>query len=123
LSRLRLQAALVEAVKFACDGRLAYAVLTPELRQQSGASGDDTEGLIDAIRVIEGVEVTCLIRPEDDAVRFSLRSRSAAYPVLPLARKLGGGGHAQAAGATVEKIGIEAAEQLLVTYAREVIDA
>ena len=78
--------------------------------------GDEatTEGLIDHLRAVEGVQVAGLIReqvPLDDGSigpnRVSLRSRGA-IDVSQIARKSSGGGHKQAAGfshpGTIEQI-------------------
>ena len=69
-----------------------------------GAAESDTEGLVDHLRAIAGVEVAALIREPpfvaDGAAspnRVSLRSRGA-IDVSQIARKAGGGGHKQAAG-------------------------
>ncbi|HXD70951.1 MAG TPA: hypothetical protein VN615_13900, partial [Gaiellales bacterium] len=64
----------------------------------------DTEGLVDHLRAVSGVEVAALIRepplaPDGHAPpnRVSLRSRGG-LDVSAIARKTGGGGHKQAAG-------------------------
>jgi bifunctional oligoribonuclease and PAP phosphatase NrnA len=86
------------------DGRVLISHVTrDDLRL---ASGDEatTEGLIDNLRAVEGVEVAGLIREqlplEDGTItpnRVSLRSRGA-IDVSAVARKSAGGGHKQAAG-------------------------
>ncbi len=121
-SRLLLKARLVEKAQFAFQNRLVYAVLTPELRDQCGVAPEDTEDVIDAIRIAESAEIACLLQPEDaGVVRFSLRSRSPQYPVGPLARQLGGGGHDMAAGARCAPMTIEQAIQKLLELTGKIL--
>jgi phosphoesterase RecJ-like protein len=69
-------------------------------------SPDDTEGLVDVLRSMDGVEVACLFQKEPDQVRLSLRSSSPEWPVVEIAEQLGGGGHVMAAGARIPGAGV-----------------
>ena len=63
----------------------------------------ESEGLIDHIRAIDGVEVALVFEEMSDGVtRVSWRSKSPAVDVSALAKALGGGGHRAAAGARVQ---------------------
>lgn len=63
---------------------------------------EDTEGFIDYPRNIVGVEVAIMFKPlpGKEAVKLSFRSRR--LNVSELARSMGGGGHARAAGCTLK---------------------
>ena len=66
---------------------------------QTGAADDETDGIVDALRSVSGVEVAALARPHGDGlVKVSLRSEG--FDVSALAALKGGGGHRQAAGLT-----------------------
>jgi phosphoesterase RecJ-like protein len=69
--------------------------------QQSGAKREDTEGLIDYARSIEGVLIAVLFEesPEPGKIRVSFRSKTPKLDVNSIARHFGGGGHREAAGA------------------------
>ena len=108
--RRALAARILQTARFAFDRRFLYAVLPPEWLQEFAVSPADTEGLIDALRVIDGVDICCLISPEPDAVRVSLRSRSRSCRVDTVAHALGGGGHPLAAGAKLPQSSLAAAE-------------
>ena len=112
---------LMRDATFACDGRLLYAVLDPVLMAESGLSGGDSEGLIDALRAVDGVDIACLLQPEEGAVRFSLRSRSPAWSVRRIAAALGGGGHVLAAGARTEGMSLDQARDVLVELVGKVL--
>ena len=73
---------------------------------------DSTEGFIDLIRVIDGVDVAFMISEREEKVcRVSLRSKG--VDVSKIANKLGGGGHIRAAGCTLYMTLAEA-EKILV---------
>ncbi|HUG84855.1 MAG TPA: DHH family phosphoesterase [Euzebya sp.] len=67
---------------------------------QTGTGEEETDGLIDLLRKVEGIDVTCLLRETPQGTwRTSLRSRGAC-DVAAVAAGLGGGGHRMAAGFT-----------------------
>jgi len=85
-------------------GRLLVSYVTRD--DLALVEGDEatTEGLIDNLRAVDGVQVAALIReqvPHPDGTitpnRVSLRSRGS-IDVSQIARKSQGGGHKQAAG-------------------------
>ena len=89
---------------------IARGLQTLELFAEGRAAGiflDDsfkglelTDELIDMIRFIEGIELAVLMKSEGNG-SCRVRMRSEARDVSELARKLGGGGHRDAAGATI----------------------
>lgn len=76
-----------------------YSWVTPEDFVETGALPEETENLIDEIRVVRDVEAVALIKTSADSVRVSLRSKNG-HDVGAVARSLGGGGHKAAAGFT-----------------------
>ncbi|MEM8932479.1 MAG: bifunctional oligoribonuclease/PAP phosphatase NrnA [Acidobacteriota bacterium] len=99
---VRLLGEVLQSLELHHDGRVATVWLTRAMSQRAGARPGDSEGLIDHPRSIAGVDAVALFREIDDAtVKVSLRSRGAA-DVQAIARSLGGGGHQNAAGCTVE---------------------
>src|SRR5450432_1706947 len=104
LRKLRLLGRVIDHLVLSEDGRVAISHVTRADFAELGAAESDTEGLVDHLRAMAGVEVAGLIREPpfgDDGVappnRVSLRSRGA-IDVSAIARKSGGGGHKQAAG-------------------------
>ena len=74
--------------------------VTREDLEQTGAGEEETDGLIDLLRKVAGVDVTCLLRETPQGTwRTSLRSRGQT-DVAAVAAELGGGGHRMAAGLT-----------------------
>lgn len=70
-----------------------------------------TDGLIDMMRFIDGIDVAVLLKAED-ASSCRVRMRSERLDVSKLAAKLGGGGHKDAAGATI-RAGFDKAKEIL----------
>ena len=107
-------------IRFAADGRLAYAVLTPEIFERHHFDMRDGEGVVDLLREIEGTVISVLAHQRRDGeFKFSFRSKDAALPVGPFARAHGGGGHEMAAGATLRFPDAAAAERFILDHAPE----
>ncbi len=90
-------------------GRLAMAALDKALMERATRADFDTDGVLDPLRSIEGVEVVALLKERfDGAVKCSLRARGD-VDVQAIVAQFGGGGHKKAAGATM-KMTLAAAE-------------
>jgi phosphoesterase RecJ-like protein len=75
-------------------------VISKDMLQESGADRDDTEGLVNYVLSVDGVEVALLFFESEAGTKISFRSRGNVY-VHEWARSLGGGGHHLASGAFV----------------------
>ena len=103
---------------WASNGRMGWASVTPELLAKYDFSLSNAEGVIDQLRCIAGAEVVAIISRRDQGYRVSLRSKNPAVPVAELAHKYHGGGHAMAAGMTLDAPDFAAVEALLETESR-----
>lgn len=84
------------------DLQLVWSSLSMQDLAKAGIGYEAADGLIDLIRVAEEAEASCLLRELGDGrVKGSLRSRGA-VDVGSVAVALGGGGHHNAAGFTVQ---------------------
>ncbi len=103
IARLQLLQLALADLKLANRKRTAYFWLTVEMFEKSGAKREDTEGLIDYARAINGVLVAVVFEEltEPGKVRISLRSKHPHIDVNSIARRFGGGGHREAAGARI----------------------
>ena len=73
------------------------------------------ETVIDIPRSILGVEIAVAIRQPSSENKFRVSMRSVGeYDVSRICAAFGGGGHKRAAGCTVEALGIDDAERLIV---------
>lgn len=83
------------------EDKVAFLSISVDAREKSAASNEDMEGIVNYARNIEGVEVGVLFKQMDEkTVKVSLRSKRE-VDVSAIAKVLGGGGHARAAGCTV----------------------
>lgn len=99
---IRIEALVVSRIKFSCTGCIVYSYILEEDLEALGIERDATEQLPSILRSIKGVEIAALFREEgSEGVRVNLRSRSN-YDVGAFALELGGGGHAGAAGLSLD---------------------
>ncbi len=97
--KLRLLQNFLASLKLECGGRVCIGVLKNGIFATTGTTAEDTEGLVDYARSIDGVDVGALIEERaDGAVKASLRAKDPAYRVDLIAAEFNGGGHACAAG-------------------------
>ncbi|KPK71315.1 hypothetical protein AMJ71_08100 [candidate division TA06 bacterium SM1_40] len=102
MPRLQLMGRALTSIETRCDGKIAYVAVTQRMLEETGAQPDDTEGLVDLARRVEGVEISlCFVEQGDGKVKLSVRSPGVVR-VNGLARQFGGGGHAYASGALPE---------------------
>lgn len=84
------------------EARLVWSIVYQADLDAAGVGYEDTDGLIDILRVAEEADVACLLKRLDKRfTKGSLRSRGR-VSVRELAAAFGGGGHHNAAGFTWE---------------------
>jgi len=123
IARVRLLARALDRVELRADGRLASTWITRADLEECGAQDSDSEGIINHLRGIEGVDVAVFLREPDDPARGawkgSLRAGRPDVDVAAIAHAFGGGGHTQAAGFST---GADLATTL-TDLEREIVDA
>ncbi|MFZ0301944.1 MAG: bifunctional oligoribonuclease/PAP phosphatase NrnA [Terracidiphilus sp.] len=111
LSKVRLMAAALNRLK--CEGEIAWLWITDDDIERAAASDEDTEGIVNAAIGIAGIEAAVFLRGVNDGtVRLSLRSKGKVN-VAAIAERLGGGGHENSAGCTLEGPLERALDQIL----------
>jgi phosphoesterase RecJ-like protein len=101
--RARILAHALSSFELSRGGRVAWLILPRATLQTMGADPEDVDGAAEALRAIEGVDVSIVVREiRESATKVSFRSRGAA-DVNAFARRFGGGGHRNAAGAYLEE--------------------
>lgn len=97
---LSLAGAVLSSAVLDRERRFVWAVLRSDDLDRSGVGLDDTDPLIDLVRVARESDVALLVKElEPERVKGSLRSRGR-VDVAAIATELGGGGHHNAAGFT-----------------------
>ncbi|WP_438482542.1 DHH family phosphoesterase [Oleiharenicola lentus] len=96
--KLKLLQHYLNSLKLECDGRVCIGVLPEGIFEKLGATVEDTEGLVDYARSVDGVEIGALIEERPGTIKASLRAKSSEYRIDQVAAEFNGGGHASAAG-------------------------
>ncbi len=123
LAHVRLQAQVIEHIETAYDGRLAWSYATEKTLAEAGATTDMDNNFSGFIRDIEGVQIAAFFKSYDEPniTRLSLRCAEP-YSAADICLSLGGGGHARAAGATINK-SIEEAIPMVVAVLKQAIES
>ncbi|HVU35699.1 MAG TPA: bifunctional oligoribonuclease/PAP phosphatase NrnA [Opitutaceae bacterium] len=97
--KLRLLQHFLSSLRLECNRRVCIGILPSGIFETTGSTGEDTEGLVDYARSIDGVDIGALIEERPDgSVKGSLRAKDPSFRVDLVAAKFNGGGHACAAG-------------------------
>ncbi len=102
-AKLQLLARVLSRIERYDDGRLTMSFIGRSDYEETGADENDSEGIVDHIRALEGTVVAALVREQlkegrEGVKKVSLRASADEVDVSVIARKQGGGGHRQAAG-------------------------
>lgn len=93
--------ALMESILL-LDGRIIFSAIKKKDMDFYGIESGDLDGVIDQLRVTEGVECALFLYEKTEGqFKVSLRSNGK-VDVRKIAEQFGGGGHVKAAGCTVE---------------------
>ena len=95
------------------EGRLAWLWVTHQDMVRTCAAEEDCEGIVNYALSIAGIEAAAFLRElPERRIRLSLRSKGKVN-VAAIAERLGGGGHENAAGCTLEGPLSRAIEEIL----------
>ena len=101
-AQLRLFGVVLDRLESVADGRIVWSSLTDADIAATGADRAHSEGIIDLLSQAEAAEVAILFKQAGHATRVSVRTKPGGVDATVLTGKFGGGGHARAAGASVE---------------------
>lgn len=120
LTEMMLIKEALQSLGFSPDGRIGWIELPYARLAQINALDVHPEGLVNYARMVRGVEVGVLLREiSPGLVKVGLRSRGG-LDVAELAQTWGGGGHRQAAGATISG-SLDAVKDAVINKIREVM--
>lgn len=117
---------VIENLKFSYGDKIAYVSLKREDITENGLTDEDFGTAIDIPRSIEGIECAFIIKEFicsdniNNQYKISTRSNGE-INVAEICKIFGGGGHAKAAGATIEAKNIEIAEKILLNEIKKAI--
>ena len=120
--RLELMRALLNTLEISDDGLVANWTMRDQLRIDLSLRPEDSEGLIDLIRAIRGVQLAVFFEElPDGKIRISMRSKDHRLDVCQIATEFGGGGHALAAGIRMAGPIEDAKSQVLAAIDRRIM--
>src|SRR5258708_1410973 len=110
---IKLLGLCLTTLELTANDRIATITLPNHFFADAGASPEDTEGIVNYGRMIEGVLVSALLKEIDgSSTRVSMRAKPG-IDVQKVAAMFGGGGHAAASGCTIPLALPEAKAQLV----------
>lgn len=123
LSAVMLWGKVLNGVTCEAGGRVIFSRVTQQMLDDVGAREEDLEGLSSYLATVRGkVRVAAVLKEQENGTtRVSFRSNPGT-DVARIARRFGGGGHPQAAGATIPAVGQEAVD-LFLQACEQVLDA
>jgi bifunctional oligoribonuclease and PAP phosphatase NrnA len=98
LQALRLWARAIAGAQVVANGRALVASLLLADYGAVGAGEEETEGIVDSLRGVGGVEVAALVKEQSRGSRVRVSLRSNSFDVSAIAALQDGGGHRLAAG-------------------------
>jgi phosphoesterase RecJ-like protein len=117
---LKLSGLALATMRVELDGRLAWARVTRRMLKEANAVMAESEGIIDTLNSIAGLELAILFKEVNDSLtKISVRSRGA-IDAAAMCASFGGGGHIRAAGAEIERP-MDEAVKMVLTAAKEAI--
>lgn len=120
-ARAKLYGLVMSKIRYFYDDRIALISVRDEDLAACGAKSEETEGFIDFIMGIRGVEIgIAVMQAEKDAYKISLRSTSA--DVNGVAKTFGGGGHVLASGCRIAGEYEEVVDKITFAASRYLVD-
>jgi len=118
-SSLVLWGRILAGAEERCAGRIVFAAMTTAMLAETNTSPVASEGFIDLLASTKTADITLLVKEVDGThARASVRTTARADAVA-ITAAFGGGGHARAAGCSVDAPLEEAIAQLLTESTRE----
>ena len=119
---LKLSGLALATMRVELGGRLAWAKVTRRMLREANAVMAESEGIIDTLNSIAGLELAILFKEVNDSLtKISIRSRGA-VDAAALCASFGGGGHIRAAGAEIQRP-MDETVRMVLAAAKEAIVA
>lgn len=117
-NQLRLFGRVLDRLEQFDGGRVVASTLLDADLAATGSQPQHSEGIVDLLAQAEEAEVAVLLKETGDVTRISVRTKPGGVDATVLTGLFGGGGHARAAGATVE-LPIDRARDAVLEAARK----
>ena len=112
-ARMKIEGMIYSGMEFYRDGQISVATITQEMLREAGATEDDLDDVSGLAGRAEGSVLNITVREKENGEsRISLRS-APGVDSCEIAAVFGGGGHAMAAGCTIQSSPEKAKRMLL----------
>ena len=91
----------ISSIELLFDNKIGLAYITQKILSDNNVKMGDIDGVVEFIREIKEVEISCVLKEYDDSVKVSLRSKND-VDVSKISALFGGGGHKKAAGFEID---------------------
>jgi phosphoesterase RecJ-like protein len=120
VAQLRLEGMATAAARTESEGRLVWSEVTQAMLDDSGATMQEAEGVIDQLQTVDGMKLAVLFKQAGPRLtKISVRSRDEVDSTA-LCVPFGGGGHRRAAGAELRQP-LESARERVLEVARALL--
>jgi phosphoesterase RecJ-like protein len=120
---LKLSGLALATMRVELEGKLAWAKVTRRMLKEASAVMAESEGIIDTLNSIAGLELAILFKEVNDSLtKISVRSRGP-VDAAALCATFGGGGHIRAAGAEIERPMDETVKMVLAAAKESILAA
>jgi phosphoesterase RecJ-like protein len=117
--RFLLLGQVISSMETYHDNRVALVTVTEEMFKSTNTTSEHTDGFVEYVREIRGVEVAILLRQiNKHKYKASMRSKGI-VDVAAIGSRFGGGGHKNAAGCVIEGTLEEAKNKLKEAFDKE----
>jgi phosphoesterase RecJ-like protein len=115
--QLRLEGLATARARSEQDGRLVWSEITAAMLEETGATMQEAEGVIDQLQTVDGMKIAILFKQaEPGLTKISVRSRDE-IDSTDICKPFHGGGHRRAAGAEL-RAPLEIARERVLEVAR-----
>lgn len=119
-SKLKLIAKTVDNMEVLYNGKMRYSYVSYDDIYKLGLDDEDSEGMTNYLRAVEGTEVAVYVRGRSDGTnKVSMRS-GGNVDISKIAINFGGGGHPRAAGYTMQQ-DVETEKEKLIKAVGEML--
>ena len=99
--RLQLEARLIQSMEFFAQGRVAVSAIPQALIDRLGLTEDDIDDISGFGRTVEGVQIAVMLREVEGGMGKASVRTGPEFNAAQICKRLGGGGHPGAAGASL----------------------
>jgi bifunctional oligoribonuclease and PAP phosphatase NrnA len=119
VASIKLLGAALNTLNLLEDGKIATLELPRRFYEETGARGEDSEGIVNYGRLIDTVIVSALLKESDGGTRVSMRAKPG-VDVQAVAAMFGGGGHKAASGCFIP-LPLPKAKEKLLSILRDIV--